>query len=66
MVGGSPIYPSKKMLENAANSKDHTKLVAVVKASGLVETLESDGAFTVFATTNKRLKNYPQAPLKHS
>ncbi|MEI8279574.1 MAG: fasciclin domain-containing protein [Bacteroidota bacterium] len=52
MVGGAPMYPSKDIVQNALNSKDHTTLVAAVKAAGLVETLESAGPFTVFAPTN--------------
>ncbi len=52
MVGGAPMYPSKNIVENAVNSKDHTTLVAAVKAAGLVETLQSAGPFTVFAPTN--------------
>lgn len=51
-VGGAPMYPSKNIVENAVNSKDHTTLVAAVKAAGLVETLMSSGPFTVFAPTN--------------
>ncbi len=51
-VGGAPMYPSKNIVENALNSKDHTTLVAAVKAAGLVETLQSAGPFTVFAPTN--------------
>ncbi|MEO7924661.1 MAG: fasciclin domain-containing protein [Chitinophagaceae bacterium] len=51
-VGGAPMYPSKNIVENALNSKDHTTLVAAVKAAGLVETLMSAGPFTVFAPTN--------------
>jgi uncharacterized surface protein with fasciclin (FAS1) repeats len=51
-VGGAPMYPSKNIVENAVNSKDHTTLVAAVKAAGLVETLQSAGPFTVFAPTN--------------
>jgi uncharacterized surface protein with fasciclin (FAS1) repeats len=51
-VGGAPMYPSKNIVENAINSKDHTTLVAAVKAAGLVETLMSAGPFTVFAPTN--------------
>jgi uncharacterized surface protein with fasciclin (FAS1) repeats len=47
MVGGAAMYPSKNIVENAINSKDHTTLVAAVKAAGLVETLESAGPFTV-------------------
>ena len=52
-VGGAPMYPSKNIIENAVNSKDHTTLVAAVKAAGLVETLSGPGPFTVFAPTNK-------------
>ena len=52
MVGGAAMFPSKNIVENAVNSKDHTTLVAAVKAAGLVETLESKGPFTVFAPTN--------------
>ena len=53
MVGGAAMYPSKNIVENAVNSKDHTTLVAAVKAAGLVETLQSAGPFTVFAPTNE-------------
>ena len=52
MVGGAAMYPTKNIVENAVNSKDHTTLVAAVKAAGLVETLQSSGPFTVFAPTN--------------
>lgn len=52
MVGGAAMYPSKDIVANAVNSKDHTTLVAAVKAAGLVETLQSAGPFTVFAPTN--------------
>ena|SRR5688572_22749144 len=52
MVGGAAMYPSKNIVENAVNSKQHTTLVAAVKAAGLVETLQSSGPFTVFAPTN--------------
>ena len=52
-VGGAAMYPSKNIIENAVNSKDHTTLVAAVKAAGLVETLQGDGPFTVFAPTNE-------------
>ena len=52
MVGGAPMYSNKNIIQNAMNSKDHTTLVAAVKAAGLVETLESKGPFTVFAPTN--------------
>lgn len=59
MVGGALMYPSKNIVENAMNSKDHTTLVAAVKAAGLVETLQSDGPFTVFAPTNKAFDMLP-------
>lgn len=52
MVGGAPMYENKNIIENAANSKDHTTLVAAVKAAGLVDTLSGKGPFTVFAPTN--------------
>jgi uncharacterized surface protein with fasciclin (FAS1) repeats len=52
MVGGAAMYPSKDIIDNAMNSKDHTTLVAAVKAAGLVETLKGKGPFTVFAPTN--------------
>lgn len=52
MVGGAEMYPTKNIVENAVNSKDHTTLVAAVKAAGLVETLQGEGPFTVFAPTN--------------
>jgi uncharacterized surface protein with fasciclin (FAS1) repeats len=58
-VGGAPMYPSKNIVENAVNSKDHTTLVAAVKAAGLVETLQSAGPFTVFAPTNAAFKLLP-------
>src|ERR1700750_2590698 len=59
MVGGAAMYPSKNIVENAMNSKDHTTLVAAVKAAGLVETLESRGPFTVFAPTNTAFGKLP-------
>ena len=59
MVGGAPMYPSKNIVQNAVNSKDHTTLVAAVKAAGLVETLESPGPFTVFAPTNEAFAKLP-------
>jgi uncharacterized surface protein with fasciclin (FAS1) repeats len=59
MVGGAPMYPTKNIVENAVNSKDHTTLVAAVKAGGLVETLESKGPFTVFAPTNEAFDKLP-------
>lgn len=59
MVGGAPMYPTKNIVENAVNSKDHTTLVAAVKAAGLVETLQSAGPFTVFAPTNAAFGKLP-------
>lgn len=59
MVGGAAMYPSKNIIENAVNSKDHTTLVAAVKAAGLVETLKSKGPFTVFAPTNEAFAALP-------
>jgi uncharacterized surface protein with fasciclin (FAS1) repeats len=58
-VGGAPMYPSKNIVQNAVNSKDHTTLVAAVKAAGLVDTLQSPGPFTVFAPTNEAFKKLP-------
>ena len=58
-VGGAPMYPSKNIVQNAVNSKDHTTLVAAVKAAGLVPTLESAGPFTVFAPTNEAFAKLP-------
>ena len=59
MVGGAAMYPTKNIVENAVNSKDHTTLVAAVKAAGLVDTLESPGPFTVFAPTNEAFNKLP-------
>jgi len=59
MVGDAPMYPSKNIIQNAVNSKDHTTLVAAVKAAGLVPTLESPGPFTVFAPTNEAFAALP-------
>src|SRR5258708_6316883 len=59
MVGGAAMFPSKNIIQNAVNSKDHTTLVAAVKAAGLVETLESKGPFTVFAPTNAAFGKLP-------
>jgi uncharacterized surface protein with fasciclin (FAS1) repeats len=58
-VGGAPMYPSKNIVENAVNSKDHTTLVAAVKAAGLVSTLEGPGPFTVLAPTNEAFAALP-------
>ena len=59
MVGGAPMYPSKDIIDNAVNSKDHTTLVAAVKAAGLVDTLKGSGPFTVFAPTNSAFSMLP-------
>src|SRR5688572_23317408 len=59
IVGGAAMYPSKTIVQNAINSKDHTTLVAAVKAAGLVETLSSAGPFTVFAPTNAAFNLLP-------
>ena len=59
MVGGAAMYPTKNIVENAVNSKDHTTLVAAVKAAGLVDTLEGAGPFTVFAPTNEAFDKLP-------
>jgi uncharacterized surface protein with fasciclin (FAS1) repeats len=59
MVGGAAMYPSKDIIDNAVNSKDHTTLVAAVKAAGLVDTLKGDGPFTVFAPTNAAFEKLP-------
>nr|WP_197685156.1 fasciclin domain-containing protein [Allosphingosinicella indica] len=58
-VGGAPMYPNKTIVENAMNSKDHTTLVAAVKAAGLVDTLSGPGPFTVFAPTNNAFGRLP-------
>ena len=60
MVGGASMYANKDIVDNAVNSKDHTTLVAAVKAAGLVETLKSEGPFTVFAPTNDAFDKLPQ------
>ncbi|OYV39964.1 MAG: fasciclin [Acidocella sp. 20-61-6] len=59
MVGGAAMYPTKNIIQNAVNSKDHTTLVAAVKAAGLVDTLEGPGPFTVFAPTNEAFAALP-------
>lgn len=59
MVGGAAMYPSRNIVENAVNSRDHTTLVAAVQAAGLVETLSSPGPFTVFAPTNAAFGKLP-------
>ena len=58
-VGGSPMYANKNIIENAVNSRDHTTLVAAVKAAGLVDTLQGQGPFTVFAPTNEAFSQLP-------
>ena len=58
-VGGAPMYSQKNIIQNAVNSKDHTTLVAAVKAAGLVDTLEGKGPFTVFAPTNEAFAKLP-------
>lgn len=60
MVGGAPMYANKNIIQNAVNSKDHTTLVAAVKAAGLVKTLEGKGPFTVFAPTNEAFAKLPK------
>jgi len=64
-VGGAPMYPSKNIIENAVNSKDHTTLVAAVKAAGLVQTLQSAGPFTVFAPTNSAFDMLPKGTVEN-
>jgi uncharacterized surface protein with fasciclin (FAS1) repeats len=64
MVGGAEMYPTKNIVENAVNSKDHTTLVAAVKAAELVETLSSKGPFTVFAPTNTAFGNLPEGTVE--
>jgi uncharacterized surface protein with fasciclin (FAS1) repeats len=64
MVGGATMYPTKNIVENAMNSKDHTTLVAAVKAAGLVSTLESKGPFTVFAPTNEAFDALPKGTVE--
>lgn len=64
MVGGAPMYANKNIVENAVNSKDHTTLVAAVKAAGLVETLEGKGPFTVFAPTNEAFAALPKGTVE--
>jgi len=59
MVGGAAMYPTRNIVENAVNSKDHTTLVAAVKAAGLVDTLSGSGPFTVFAPTNAAFAKLP-------
>lgn len=65
MVGGAAMYPTKNIIENAVNSKDHTTLVAAVKAADLVETLQGDGPFTVFAPTNEAFEKLPKGTVEN-
>ncbi|MGL4291404.1 MAG: fasciclin domain-containing protein [Phreatobacter sp.] len=64
MVGGAPMYPTKTIVENAINSRDHTTLVAAVKAAGLVDTLSGPGPFTVFAPTNAAFAKLPRGTVQ--
>jgi uncharacterized surface protein with fasciclin (FAS1) repeats len=65
MVGGAAMYPSKNIIQNAVNSKDHTTLVAAVKAAGLVDTLQGSGPFTVFAPTNEAFAQLRQGTVEN-
>jgi uncharacterized surface protein with fasciclin (FAS1) repeats len=65
MVGGAAMYPSKNIIQNAINSKDHTTLVAAVKAAGLVDTLSGQGPFTVFAPTNEAFAKLPAGTVEN-
>ena len=65
MVGGAKMYKSKNIVQNAMNSKDHTTLVAAVKAAGLVDTLEGPGPFTVFAPTNEAFDALPDGTVQN-
>ncbi|HLP57097.1 MAG TPA: fasciclin domain-containing protein [Fluviicola sp.] len=64
MVGGEQMFPAKNIIENAVNSKDHTTLVAAVKAAELVETLQGKGPFTVFAPVNDAFENLPEGTVE--
>ncbi|MGC4046448.1 MAG: fasciclin domain-containing protein [Armatimonas sp.] len=64
MVGGAAMYPSRNIVQNAMSSKDHTTLVAAVKAAGLVETLQGPGPFTVFAPTNAAFEKLPKGTVE--
>lgn len=64
MVGGAAMFPTKNIIENAVNSKDHTTLVAAVKAASLVETLSGNGPFTVFAPTNEAFAKLPKGTVE--
>jgi uncharacterized surface protein with fasciclin (FAS1) repeats len=65
MVGGSAMLPQKNIVQNAVNSKDHTTLVAAVKAAGLVDTLQGKGPFTVFAPVNSAFSALPMGTVDH-
>lgn len=65
MVGGAPMYPTRNIVQNAVNSKDHTTLVAAVKAAGLVDTLSGTGPFTVFAPTNEAFAKLPAGTVEN-
>lgn len=65
MVGGAAMYPTRNIVENAVHSKDHTTLVAAVKAAGLVDTLDSAGPFTVFAPTNEAFAKLPAGTVQN-
>lgn len=65
MVGGAAMYPSRNIVQNAVHSKDHTTLVAAVKAAGLVKTLEGPGPFTVFAPTNEAFAALPSGTVEN-
>lgn len=65
LVGGAPMYPSKNIIENAVNSKDHKTLVAAVKAAGLVETLQGAGPFTVLAPTDEAFAKLPKGTVEN-
>ncbi len=65
MVGGAAMYPSKNIIENAVNSKDHKTLVAAVKAAGLVETLQGAGPFTVLAPTDAAFAKLPKGTVEN-
>ena len=65
MVGGAAMYPTRNIVQNAVNSKDHTTLVSAVKAAGLVDTLASPGPFTVFAPTNEAFAKLPAGAVQN-
>lgn len=65
MVGGAAMYPTRDIVDNAVNSKDHTTLVAAIKAAGLVDTLKSAGPFTVFAPTNAAFAKLPAGTVEN-